>query len=179
LGEIKNPPPEKLIIAFIYKEDEIYEKAKNILLHKFGPADFESQKIRFIWTDYYNKEIGQDLFRRFIGFEKLIDPGRLSSIKITTNEAEQQFLYENTNKRRINIDPGILSLSKFVLATTKNYSHRIYIGDGIFAEVTLKYENKGFVAFSWTYPDYATQEYRQIFERLREIYKEQINSFII
>jgi len=173
LGEIKTPPPEKLIIAFIYKEEETYDKAKDVLCNKFGKVDFESGKIRFDYTDYYNKEIGQDLFRRFISFEKLIDPGELSLIKVTTNEIEKQFLYENSNRRMINIDPGILSLSKFVLATTKNYSHRIYIGNGIFAEITLKYENKRFVPFEWTYPDYATLEYMEIIGKIREIYKKQ------
>ncbi len=174
MGEIKKPLPEKLIIAFIYKEEEIYNKVKEILLNRFGSIDYESGEINFTWTDYYNEEMGTDLKRRFISFEKLIDPGELSYIKITTNKVEQQFLYENTNKRRINIDPGILSQGKFVLATTKNYSHRIYIGQGIFAEVTLKYEKKGFVAFDWTYPDYATQEYREILEKIREIYKKQV-----
>lgn len=179
MGEIKKPLPEKLVIAHIYKEEEIYIKAKDILQNKFGPIDFESDKIKFIYTDYYNDEIGSDLFRRFISFEKLVNPEDLSLIKVLTNEIEQQFLYENTKKRKINIDPGILSLSKFILATTKNYSHRIYIGNGIFAEVTLKYENKCFTAFDWTYPDYKTREYRDILEKIRKIYKNQIKTLLI
>lgn len=174
MGEIKKPFPEKLIIAFIYKKEEIYDKTKKILLDKFGAVDFESDKIKFTYTDYYNKEMGPDLNRRFISFKKLIDPGELSLIKVATNEIELQFLYNNTNKRSINIDPGMLSLGKFILATTKNYSHRVYIGNGIFAEVTLKYENKRFVSFEWTYPDYSTQEYIEILEKIRDIYKKQI-----
>ncbi|MCX8093528.1 MAG: DUF4416 family protein, partial [Candidatus Goldbacteria bacterium] len=152
--------------------------AKEMLQEKFDSVDFESEKLSFTYTDYYNKEIGDNLIRRFISFKELQDPGELCSIKILTNEIEQKFLYENTKNRRINIDPGLLSLSKFILATTKNYSHRIYIGDGIFAEVTLKYENKGFVAFDWTYPDYKTEEYRTILNRIREIYKEQIKTMM-
>jgi hypothetical protein len=179
LGEIKKPLPEKLVIAYIYKEEGVYVKAKEILQNKFGTIDFESERIKFNYTDYYNNEIGSDLIRRFISFEKLIKPEDLSLIKVLTNNIEQQFLYENTKKRRINIDPGILSLSKFILATTKNYSHRIYIGNGIFAEVTLKYENKCFTAFDWTYPDYKTQEYREILEKIREIYKNQIKTLLI
>lgn len=174
MGEIKRILPEKLVIAFIYKEEEIYDKTKKILMNKFGDIDFESKEIKFTYTDYYNEEIGNALIRRFISFEKLTDPGDLSLIKVRTNSIEKQFLYKDTNKRRVNIDPGILSLGKFILATTKNYSHRIYIGNGIFAEVTLKYENKGFVAFNWTYPDYNTQEYKKILENIRDIYKEQI-----
>lgn len=176
MGEIKKPLPEKLITALIYKEENIYIGAKEILQDRFGNIDFESPKINFIYTDYYNNETGTGLIRRFISFEKLVDPGKLSSIKVLTNEIEQQFLYENTNKRRINIDPGLLSMSKFILATTKNYSHRIYIGQGIFAEVTLKYENKDFTGFDWTYPDYKTDEYRKILGEVREIYKEQIKT---
>lgn len=176
MGEIKKPLPEKLVIAFIYKENEIYNKVRKILTEKFDNIDFESEELEFNYTDYYNNEIGNNLKRRFASFEKLIQPDNLSKIKIMTNEIEQQFLYENTKNRKINIDPGILSLSKFILATTKNYSHRIYIGDGIFAEVTLKYEDKKFVAFEWTYPDYATETYRKILEKIREIYKEQIKT---
>ena len=174
MGEIRKPLPEKLVVAFIYKEKEIYGKVREILIEKFGNIDFESEELQFNYTDYYNNEIGDNLKRRFISFEKLTQPNNLSQIKVITNEIEQQFLYENTKNRSINIDPGILSLSKFILATTKNYSHRIYIGNGIFAEVTLKYEIKKFVPFEWTYPDYATEEYRKILEKIREIYKEQI-----
>ncbi len=175
MGEIKEVKEEKLVMGFIYKEDDIYLKAKEKLIEKFGNIDFESNKISFIHTDYYNKEIGENLLKKFISFEKFVLPDILADIKLFTNDVEKQFLYEGTNKRKINIDPGLLSLSKFILATTKNYDHRIYIGKGIYAEVTLKYTQKDFKEFEWTYPDFRTDEYKNILKIIREIYKKQIN----
>ncbi len=175
MGEIKEVKKEKLVIGFIYKENDIYLKAKEKLIEKFGRVDFESEDIPFIHTDYYNKEMGENLLKKFISFEKLLLPDDLPDIKLFTNDIEKQFLYEGTNKRKINIDPGLLSLSKFVLATTKNYDHRIYTGKGIYAEVTLRYTQKDFKEFEWTYPDFRAEEYKKILRQIREIYKKQIN----
>jgi hypothetical protein len=174
MGEIKKILPEKLVIGFIYKNEEIVEKVKDALINEFGKIDFESAALNFIHTDYYNKEIGENLLKKFISFEKLVNPDKLFDIKIFTNSIEQKFLYNGTNNRMINIDPGLLSLSKLVLATTKNYDHRIYIGKGIFAEVTLRWTQKNFKEFEWTYPDFRTEEYKRILGKIREIYKEQI-----
>ena len=76
--------------------------------------------------------------------------------------------------RIINIDPGYLDLSKLILASTKDYKHRIYLTKGIYAEVTLFYQDKTFCPWEWTYPDYKTGEYIEIFNRIRQIYAEQI-----
>ncbi len=121
---------------------------------KFGRIDFESEALNFIHTDYYEKEFGKDLTRVFVSFKKLIPADRLPAIKIITNNFEAR---SSRNKlRRINIDPGYLELSKFVLATTKDYMHRIYLGDGIYAEITLFYRKGSFCPWEWTYPDYRT-----------------------
>lgn len=175
MGEIKAVKKEKLVIGFIYKELNIYLKAKENLYKKFGKIDFESRELPFIHTDYYNEEMGEGLLKKFISFEKLIYPGDLASIKIFTNKIEKKFLYPGSDKRMINIDPGLLSLSKFILATTKNYDHRIYIGKGIYAEVTLRFTQKEFREFEWTYPDFKTPEYKEILKQIREIYKKQIS----
>jgi hypothetical protein len=172
MGTIKKHHPVKLVIGLIFNQDKIYAGAKRLLERKFGPIDFESEILDFIYTDYYDKEFGKDLKRSFISFRNLITPSRLPAIKRITNRLEIRF---SQNKlRRINIDPGYLELSKFVLATTKDYSHRIYLDRGIYAEITLSYREGEFCPGEWAYPDYRTQDYLEIFDRIRQIYAGQI-----
>jgi len=165
------PKGAKLIIGFIFKEEIVFNKAKAILERKFGRIDFQSQILSFIHTDYYAEEFGQDLKKKFISFQKLITPQQLAGIKILTNKIENYLSREG--KRRINIDPGYLDLSKLILATTKDYRHRIYLNRGIYAEVTLFYQGKSFQSWEWTYPDYRTPEYIAIFNQIRELYAQQ------
>ena len=100
--------------------------------------------------------------------EKLSDPAALACIKRQTNGLEQELAIGG--KRRINLDPGYVSMAKFVLATTKNHGHRIYIGEGIYAEVTLRYHDKAFRPWEWTYPDYRQEEYLRILQEIRDLY---------
>ena len=172
MGEIRSRKPVKLIIGFIFKEEATLNKVKSILQRRFGKIDFESQTLAFNHTAYYEKEFGKDLKRRFIGFKKLIIPCNLPEIKIYTNRIEKKL--SNGSSRLINIDPGYLDLSKLVLASTKDYKHRIYLNKAIFAEVTLFYENKSYRPWEWTYPDYKSNEYIAIFNRIRDIYAGQI-----
>ena len=174
MGDIKQPQKEKLVIAFIYKNEEVYNMAKADLEAEFGEIDYESPVIKFEFTLYYKEEMGPGLLRRFVSFKNTVDPDRLAGIKVFTNQVEEKYFKEGTKHRSINIDPGLLALGKFVLATTKDFAHRIYIGKGIFAEVTLRYKDKRFTKLEWTYPDYATEEYGSILGKIREIYKGQI-----
>ena len=162
----------KLFIGFIFAESKIYLKTKYILERKFGQSDFESQTLPFNHTQYYEKEFGRDLKRIFLSFKKLTCAERLARIKIITNKVEGSLSYHGS--RKINIDPGILNLSKIVLASTKDYKHRIYLTSGIYAEATLYYQNKSYRAWEWTYPDYKTPQYIQIFNQIRDIYSHQI-----
>jgi hypothetical protein len=172
MGRIKKHPPVKLIIGFIFSDDEVLRKAQSILVRYFGKADFQSPKLPFKHTAYYEKEIGPGLKRKFIGFLRLIPPERLPKIKIITNKIEARL--SSQSKRRINIDPGYIDLSKLMLATTKDYKHRVYLDKGIYAEITLFYQDKSFKPWEWTYPDYKTGEYAAIFNQLRDIYRGQI-----
>lgn len=174
MGEIKKPTPEKLISGFIYKEAAVYERVKKEMAAKFGKIDHESPEIGFDFTDYYEAEMGSGLIRRFVSFKKLIDPGVLAGVKLFTDKIERKYLYPGTKNRKINIDPGLLCHSKLVLATTKNFAHRIYIGKGIYAEVTLRYKNGKFTVLEWTYPDFATPAYQAELNIIREIYCGQI-----
>ena len=166
--------PVKLITGFIFKEEAALKKAKKILEKRFGGADFESRDLAFIYTDHYEKEFGKNLKRRFISFQKLISIQSLPKIKIITNLIEKKL--SSNGLRLINIDPGYLNLAKLVLATTKHYNHRIYLNRGIFAEITLFYQGQTFKPWEWTYPDYQSPQYLEIFNRIREIYAQQIKN---
>ena len=173
MGQAKKHKPVKLIIGFIFKEESAFNKARLILAQKFGKIDFESQTLPFGHTAYYEEEFGKDLKRRFIGFKKLINPCLLPKIKTYTNRSEKKL--SSASSRSINIDPGYLDLAKLVLASTKDYKHRIYLNKGIYSEVTLFYENKSYRPWEWTYPDYKSNECITIFNQIREIYAKQIN----
>lgn len=159
----------KLIVGLIAESNKAFEEAEQALAKKLGKIDFESDVLDFDYTDYYEKEFGRDLKRKFISFEKPAGEDELANIKTLTNGIEK--VLSKNGKRRVNIDPGCLSLGKLILATTKDNSHRIHLGKGIFAEVTLRYIDGAFRPLDWTYPDYRTKGYLAIFEEIRKRHK--------
>jgi hypothetical protein len=165
---VKNNFKVKLVIGFIYKDEAVFIKAKDWLKKKFGKIDFESAGIDFNCTDHYELEMGKGLKRKFISFSKLISIADLYRVKLYANRLETKFL--TAKRRQINIDPGYLDLAKLVLATTKDYAHRIFLRKGIFAEVTLSFRGSSFSANEWTYPDYCSKEYIDIFNQIRKLY---------
>jgi hypothetical protein len=171
MGKVKEPLPVKLIASMFTTDTGLLEEAKVRLSQEFGPVDYESELLPFDHTDYYTPEFGEDLKRKFVAFEELIHPGRLAEIKLRTNALEIEWAAEG--KRRINIDPGYVSHSKLVLATTKDYAHRIYLGQGIYAEVTLHFRGGTFQPWPWTYPDYASSALIAIFNQIRGLYVKQ------
>jgi len=172
MGKIAPTKPVKLIVGFIFKDKQAFNKARLILTRRFGRIDFESNPVLFSLTDYYQEEFGDGLSRVFISFNKLIKPRQLPGIKILTNKIEKKL--SQAGKRLVNIDPGYLDLPKLVLASTKDYVHRIYLDKGIYAETTLCYQGKSFQGWQWTYPDFRTNEYINIFNHIRALYAEQI-----
>ncbi len=166
--------PVKFICGFIYSDEESYNKACKALRRKFGRIDFESARFNFNFTNYYEKEMGSLLYRRFVSFEKLKDPSVFPAIKLFCLKIEKK-LAEGM-KRTINIDPGYINEGKLVLTTTKDYYHRVYVGKGVFEEVTLYYKDSNFQDFATTYPDYKTSEYKQIFISIRDKYRQQLKS---
>lgn len=165
MGDIKTPPKAKLICGMISLKEVSFEIASSKLRVEFGPIDYQSQILPFNHTDYYEAEMGKDLARRFISFKRLIAKEDLIEIKLLTNTLEKEL--SRVGRRQINLDPGYLTLDKLVLATTKDYTHRIYLGKGIYGEVTLYYRDGAWHPFEWTYPDYRTSEYIAIFEEIR------------
>jgi len=168
MGKIAPAKPVKLIIGFIFQEKKSLAKARAALIRHFGSIDFESRAMPFTLTDYYREEFGSGLKRVFISFKKLIFPQQISGIKTLTNKMEKKL--SDGNKRLVNIDPGYLDSAKLILASTKDYVHRVYLGKGIYAEITLFFQNKTFCPWQWTYPDYRSSEYIAIFNRIRAIY---------
>ena len=142
----------------------------------FGPVELASERFEFKQTDYYEQSMGTDLFKQFFAFRQLIDPGTLRKIKIQTNQWEEQYREESDwpEQRPLNLDPGYISEGKLVLASTKNHWHRIYLDDGIFAEVTLRYQGRQWQNLPWTYPDYQQQVFHSYFERCRDYLRSEL-----
>jgi len=176
MWELKEPNPVKLFVGILAANRDALDAAVDAIEDNFGEADFLSDVWPFTQTDYYNDQTGDNIIRQFVSLEKLIDPGRLAEIKNTTNKLEQK-LAEKLNApvpRPVNLDPGIIEHSKLILATTKNYSHRIYIGQKMYAEVTLIYHKGNWRFFDYTYEDYRKQCYLDFFSKLRAKLCEQI-----
>ena len=175
MGDALAPESVKLIAGLLAAEDEHFALARTELEARFGAIDLESDIWPFGSTHYYEGEIGPTILRRFVSFDELIPPDRLAPLKLATNELELQLrerLGTPPGQRPINIDPGYVTLGSLVLATTKNRAHRIYLRDGIYAEVTLTYERGGWAAAPWTYPDYAAPTYHAFLTAVRERLKQ-------
>ena len=147
------PKPAKLVTSLFMQDRALLREVVGRLCDAWGSVDMVSPWLPFDQTDYYNAEMGSPLFRRFIGFSELIEQERLADVKLFTNDLEGSFSREG--KRLVNIDPGYLLPERFVLATGKNYIHRIYLKGGIYADLTLVYHKGRFCPLDWTYPDYA------------------------
>ena len=170
MGNIRPAGKVKLIIGLISTDTALFDRTRRILEKKFkNKVDLESAVLNFVHTDYYNKEMGTGLKRKFLSFKKTVPLKNIEKVKLISNEIEKGF--SSGGKRVINIDPGYLDLAKLVLFSTKDYTHRIHVGSNIFAEVTLYFKDETFNAWPWTYPDYKTDEYISIFNEVRELYK--------
>ena len=158
----------KLISSLFSPEEELVDKVIGQMEGCFGPVDWVSEKLSFTRTRYYAREMGWPLYRRFISFSKLIPPDSIVDIKLTTNRIEDEHLTDK--RRRINIDPGYIALERLVLATGKNYTHRIYLRKGLYADLTLIFQAGTFRPLPWTYPDYADEKLIGRFNMLRSRY---------
>jgi hypothetical protein len=158
----------KLLMSTIYKDDNILKSVLEVLSEHYGEMDFVSAKMPFHYTDYYTEELGSLLVRRFILFDVLIRPESLPDIKLLTNNVENGFSVGG--KRRVNIDPGYIAQAHLILATGKGYTHRPYLRDGIYADLTLMYRGKSFHTLPWTYPDYSEKPVVEMLNRIRSKY---------
>lgn len=163
-------PPEavKLIASLFSGDVRLLNDAVQAFSERYGKADFISAPEPFSYTHYYEKEFGSSLIRRFVAFERLIRPEALPDVKGWTNGLEARLAEEG--RRRVNIDPGYLAKAHLILATGKGYTHRPYLRQGIYADLTLIYRDKSFHPLPWTYPDYASEEVMGMLIRIREKY---------
>jgi hypothetical protein len=172
MGETKRFKPEKLVMPILISRERVRAPLLEELRSRFGPLDYTSVDLPFTYTHYYDEEMGTPITRFFISFKRLVDPVRLALIKVETNQLESRF--SEAGRRKVNLDPGLLNLSRFVLASSKDGSHRIPLCDGVFAEVTLVYEKGGYRPLEWTYPDYRSEVTLQILGDIRKLHKAEL-----
>lgn len=170
----RSPQPAKLVIGLLVNDKSLMPGVAEKLAHAFGAMDMVSAWMDFDFTEYYAQEMGKPLYRRMITFKGLIQQKDLADIKLTTNDLEQS--YADSGRRCVNIDPGYLLYERFVLATGKNYSHRIYIGRRIYADLTLIYQHGTYQSLPWTYPDYADHRMIRFLKQVREKYGQDLKT---
>ena len=176
MGVVQYPAQVKLFCGLLVAPAISQSHVEDVLQQHFGAIILRSQAFPFLQTSYYTREMGEGLTRLFLAFDPLINIPELVAVKHTTNRLEGRWSV-SPEQRRVNLDPGYLDLGKVVLATTKNHAHRLYIGAGIYAEVTLRYRQKTFQAWEWTYPDYQLPITLNFFNQLRNLYKAQLRLY--
>lgn len=145
------------------------------LTTRLGEVDYASDPMDFDQTHYYAKEMGEGLTRRIIGFGPLINQDDLACLKLFTNELEKRYARPD-GKRTFNLDPALLTQERLVLATGKNFTHRIYLGRGIFADLTLIFQQGDWRVLPWTFPDYSGQEMQNHLTRMRDLYRDKLQA---
>jgi hypothetical protein len=171
MGVPAAPKKVQLFCGVLFNGGADLDSLPGELQNLFGPIESTSAVFDFTYTGYYENEMGAGLRKIFYVFDELIDAERIADIKIETNKLEEKYIGAGGG-RRANLDPGYLDLSKLVLPTTKDRGHRIYLGRGIFAEVTLVFERKTFTPLPWTYADFKSETYIEYFNVLRKRYLE-------
>lgn len=164
-----HPPVLFLIVAFSRHEEALAWGLRRAV-ERYGPLVAESEPFPFDNTSYYERDMGPNLFKRVWAFEQLMPPEELVERKLQTNawEAELAATGLFPDARPLNLDAGYLTIAKFVLATTKDHAHRIYLGQGIFAEVTLLLNHKHWQAWPWTFEDYRREPIQNFLWQCRQ-----------
>jgi hypothetical protein len=165
--EHSNDDPVKLVVGLISSDPNLLGQAQSALAEGFGTISVKSPEIPFSFTDYYEKEMGPNLIRQWVGFEGLVESDQLFDFKLRTGQLEKRFRTSD-GKRRVNLDPGLLTLHNLVLASTKGFAHRIYMREGIYAELELIFQSGKFQPLAWTYPDYQTPVCQEFLMRCRK-----------
>ena len=170
MGEPTAHSPALLLLAAFSRHEAALTWTRQQVVASWGPVALESPVMSFADTDYYVPSMGSDLLKVFHAFQEPLDPARLAEIKLQTNRWEREYAEENDwqEPRPLNLDPGYLTLGKLVLASTKDHAHRIYLRQGVYAEVTLYYSKGTWHAHPWTYPDYRRHDFQQFFSQCRD-----------
>jgi len=178
MADISSSKPVKLFVGILSSDNTLLEEVEYLLAKRLGKVDIKSEIFPFDFTDYYKKEMGTNISRQFLCFKELINPEELSDIKVWTNELENEIKCNRKSDvaRPINLDPGYLAHCNLILASAKDYYHRIHLQNGIYAEVTLFYQHEVFKNLPWTYPDFQTEEYKNFFLKVRTLYAKDISN---
>lgn len=173
MADTKPQLPAMLVVAAFSRHPSALAWARKQLENCFGPVDLASVPFSFTQTAYYERTMGLGLAKQFLCFRDLVEPDRLADFKQRTNELEKALASSGdySERRPLNLDPGLLTLGKFMLATTKDQGHRLYLRDGIFAEVTLHYQYGVWEPWPWTYADYREDGVREFLREARELYR--------
>ncbi len=173
MAEPRPPEPVLLVVAAFSRHPEALAWGRGRLEADFGPVLAASPPFDFHQTRYYEPTMGPGLRKQLLGFRDLVSPDCLPAVKLRTNELERELARTgpHAEPRPLNLDPGLLSLGKFQLATTKDQAHRIYLRDGVFAEVTLRFEAGHYEPWPWTYADYRESGVRAFLDELRDLYR--------
>jgi hypothetical protein len=168
----RSPHPAKLVVGMFMGDKHFFHPMVSDLVRTYGAIDMVSPWLPFDDTDYYAEEMGSPLFRRFAVFSELMEQDQLAAVKQRTNALEEKLSQQG--KRIVNVDPGYVVPERFVLGTGKNYTHRIYLNGGIYADLTLVYHKGDFRPLAWTYPDYAGEPIRGFLRLVRARYMYQL-----
>jgi hypothetical protein len=176
MSETRPVAPVLLVVAAFSRHADALAWGRQKLEQAYGPIALCSDPFAFTHTSYYEATMGTNLLKQIFAFQRLVAPDALPDIKHFTNALEQELAATGTypEERPLNLDPGILVLGKFLLATTKDQSHRIYLRDGIFAEVTLRFQAGAWEPWPWTYADYREAFVREFLLAAREFYRSQL-----
>ena len=168
------PTPVKYFVGILFSQEETLDTALRCMAEKLGPLGLRSADFPFEVTDYYNAEMGSPIQRTFVELTALRDPGELPTLKQLTNEVEAVLAVDG--RRKVNLDVGYLDLHKMILASAKYNGQKVYLGEGIYADVTLIYEHKAWHAVENTFPDFKSGDYTAFFDAIRQRYKAQLKS---
>ncbi|MGE3408227.1 MAG: DUF4416 family protein [Pirellulales bacterium] len=172
MGDSANHPPVLLLVAAFSRYPEALDWGQRQAVEAWGPLALVSDPFEFVETDYYQATMGPGIKKQFWAFERLADPGELPAWKAQSNiwEATYAKLGQHQEPRPLNLDPGYLTLAKLVLASTKDHAHRIYLGHGMYAEITLNFRHRRWQHHDLTFPDYRRADYQAFFTRCRDYF---------
>jgi hypothetical protein len=169
MGDVAEVRPVLFLVAAFSRYGDALDWARSWCESTWGPIALESDRFDFDETDYYDQSMGPEQQKTFFAFDRLMGPGELAERKLASNQAELAYAAEHPAEfaRPLNLDPGYITEGKLLLASTKNHAHRIYLDQGIYAEITLRYRGGGWQPWEWTYPDYQRADFQAFFDRCR------------